>query len=82
LERVQRYLGHGARSEALDVVRQIEAGLKGLRAMGAAEQRRLKQAPEFAGYIHANADYVVNYGDRYRNGEWISTAFVQSTLNE
>jgi hypothetical protein len=82
LERVQRYLGHGAWFEALDVVRQIEAGLKGLRAMGAAEQRRLKQAPEFAGYIRANTDYVVNYGDRYRNGEWISTAFVESMVNE
>ena len=26
--------------------------------------------------------YLVNYGDRYRNGETISTAFVESTVNE
>jgi hypothetical protein len=26
--------------------------------------------------------YIVNYGDRYRNGETISTAFVESTVNE
>ncbi len=37
---------------------------------------------EFNGYITANEDYVVNYGDRYRNGETISTAFVESTVNE
>jgi hypothetical protein len=29
-----------------------------------------------------NENYIVNYGDRYRNGETISTAFVESTVNE
>ncbi len=37
---------------------------------------------EFNGYIIANENYIVNYGDRYRNGETISTAFVESTVNE
>jgi hypothetical protein len=37
---------------------------------------------EFNGYITANENYIVNYGDCYRNGETISTAFVESTVNE
>jgi hypothetical protein len=32
--------------------------------------------------LRANENYIVNYGDRYRNGETISTAFVESTVNE
>jgi hypothetical protein len=79
---VQWYLGHGAWFSALEVVRRIESGLKGLSAMGAADQRLLKQLPGCDRYICANGDYVVNYGDRYRNGERIATAFVESTVNE
>ena len=42
----------------------------------------LQAVREFNGYITANENYIVNYGDRYRNGETISTAFVESTVNE
>jgi hypothetical protein len=42
----------------------------------------LQAVREFNGYITANENYIVNYGDRYRNGEIISTAFVESTVNE
>jgi hypothetical protein len=42
----------------------------------------LQAVREFNGYITANENYIVNYGDRYRNGEVISTAFVESTVNE
>jgi hypothetical protein len=37
---------------------------------------------EFKGYIKANQQYIVNYGDRYRNDETISSSFVESTVNE
>ena len=37
---------------------------------------------DFKGYIRANESYLVNYGDRYRNKETISSAFVESTVNE
>jgi hypothetical protein len=36
---------------------------------------------EFAVYITENADSIINYGERYRAGERISTAFVESTVN-
>jgi hypothetical protein len=32
--------------------------------------------------IVANKPFIPNYGDRYRNGETISTAFVESAVNQ
>jgi hypothetical protein len=36
---------------------------------------------EFKTYIENNADFIVNYGERYRAGERISTAFTESAVN-
>jgi hypothetical protein len=38
--------------------------------------------PGFQGYIAANKPFIPNYGDRYRHGETISTAFAESTVNQ
>ena len=40
-----------------------------------------KYASEFSTYITNNSAYVVNYAERYRYGETISTSFVESTVN-
>lgn len=37
---------------------------------------------EFETYISNNAQYIANYGDRYHNGERISSSFVESTVNQ
>ena len=37
---------------------------------------------EFNGYTEANRPFIPNYGDRYHYGEAITTAFVESTVNE
>ena len=37
---------------------------------------------EFGTYITANRPFIPNYGDRYRHGETISTAFVESAINQ
>jgi hypothetical protein len=37
---------------------------------------------EFGGYIRANASCIRNHGERYRAGEAISSAFVESTVNQ
>jgi hypothetical protein len=43
---------------------------------------RLKKAVrKFRTYIENNRAFIPNYGKRYRNGETISTAFVESTVN-
>ncbi len=36
---------------------------------------------EFITYIANNQAFIPNYGDRYRYGEMISTAFAESTVN-
>lgn len=33
-------------------------------------------------YISRNRSFIPNYGERYRYGEAISTAFVESTVNQ
>ena len=37
---------------------------------------------EFATYVDNNAGAIVNYGERYRCGERISTGFVESAVNQ
>jgi len=37
---------------------------------------------EFQTYIRNNQESIPNYGERYRQGETISTAFVESTINQ
>jgi hypothetical protein len=37
---------------------------------------------EFETYISKNGQYIPNYGERYRNGERISSSFVESTVNQ
>jgi len=32
-------------------------------------------------YIRNNREFIPNFGERYRQGETISTAFVESTIN-
>ncbi len=47
-----------------------------------ARSRMLKYVRELETYIANNARYIVNYGERYHNGERISTGFVESTINQ
>jgi hypothetical protein len=42
----------------------------------------LKAVTEFGGYIRANGAWIPNYGERYRAGETISSAFVESAVNQ
>ena len=37
---------------------------------------------EFATCIDNNSDAIVNYGERYRCGERLSTGFVESAVNQ
>ncbi|MEQ8189762.1 MAG: ISKra4 family transposase [Candidatus Eremiobacterota bacterium] len=45
-------------------------------------QKLQKAVSEFHVYIENNRDFIPNYQDRYHYGECISTAFVESTVNE
>jgi hypothetical protein len=82
LERVKWYLWHGNVFKALQQLRWLEDDVASLAEQSAAGKKLAKAVREFHGYIEANQAFIVNYGDRYRNGERISSAFAESTVNE
>ena len=45
-------------------------------------RKLLKAVEEFSTYIERNRGFIPNYGERYRNGERISTGFVESAINQ
>ncbi len=82
LERVKWFLWHGNAPRALEVLDDLEADLEVLPAPGERGGKLLKTMREFLGYIAINRAYIPNYGDRYRHGELISTAFAGSAINQ
>jgi len=81
LERLKRYLWHGNVFLALQTIRYLQLDLDS--AEPSPEQRKLSKAvAEFDGYIRANGAWIPNFGERWRSGETISSAFVESTVNQ
>ncbi len=44
-------------------------------------RKMVKALGEFKTYISNNEEFVPNFGERRRNDEMVSTAFVESTVN-
>ena len=92
VESVKHYLWHGNSVKALERLRDVaddlecwdedEDGEKQVQAGSQAAMRMLKYVWELETYIINNAPYIVNYGERYRNGERISTSFTESAVNQ
>jgi hypothetical protein len=40
----------------------------------------MKGVEELHSYVRQNRQFIPNYGERYRNGELISSGFVESTV--
>lgn len=53
-----------------------------IRAHSAAAEKLAAGLTEFEIYIRNNREFIPNFGERYRQGETISTAFVESTINQ
>jgi hypothetical protein len=83
LERIKWFLWHGNVFKALPLLRSVESDLEDEEyTSGDATARKLYKAVcEFTTYIENNRTFIPNYGERYRNGERISTSFVESTVN-
>jgi hypothetical protein len=90
LERVKWFLWHGNLFRADETLTDLMFEID-----GAMEEDREAQRPahvvlkkleraleEFGTYIDNNASGIVNYGERHRCGERISTGFVESTINQ
>jgi len=82
LERVKWYLWHGNVFRALQVLEGVQWELEDLDDEVRASRKLARAVAEFHGYITANESFIPNYGDRHRYGEVISTAFVESTVNQ
>ena len=81
LERLKWNLWHGNVHKALQIVDDLEFALD-IEDHGQEQRKLLKVVREFGTYISANRTFIPNYGDRYRHGETISTAFVESAINQ
>ena len=90
LERVKWFLWHGNVTDAGETLSALidevdsargedkEAG----RPVHAVLKKLSRALDEFDTYIAGNANAIVNYAERYRCGERISTGFVESTINQ
>jgi len=81
LERVKWFLWHGNVYRALEVIEDLDSQLESIEGSSEKQRKLLKAVREFGNYITANQSFIPNYGDRYRHGETISTAFVESAVN-
>lgn len=86
LERIKWFLWHGNAHKALQLLGDLEFDLEGCeldQSSKAMSYRKVyKGVLEFKGYIESNQRHIVNYGDRYRNGERISSSVAESTVNQ
>jgi hypothetical protein len=46
------------------------------------EARLLARLEEYIGYLENNQNFILNYGDRNRHGEPITSSFVESAVNQ
>jgi hypothetical protein len=81
LERIKWKLWHGNTTGAQQVIEDFEADLFGLESDYPNLRKFVTAAREFAAYIASNTASLINYGERYRSGERISSAFVEATVN-
>jgi hypothetical protein len=80
LERVKHYLCHGNIEKALECVGLLLFDLEAHRFPVAVKLER--GVTEFDTYIRNNQKFIPNFGERYCQGDTISTAFVESTINQ
>ena len=81
LGRLKWRLWHGDIHRALEEVGDLEDDVDGLELAYPHLGRFKRAAREFAVYIGENAGSIIDYGERHRAGERISSAFVESTVN-
>jgi len=81
LDSVKWYLWHGNVFRALEIVEGIGFDLDP-EAKNNSESKLMDALEDFDTYIRNNSALIPDYSDRYHYNEVISTAFVESTVNE
>ena len=82
VESVKHLLWHGNSEEALERLGNLFMELSLIQACSAAAKKVADSVTEFETYIRNNREFIPNFGERRRQGEPISTAFVESTINQ
>ncbi|OJX14396.1 MAG: hypothetical protein BGO77_02790 [Caedibacter sp. 37-49] len=90
LERVKWCVWHGNVFKALKKLESLGFTLEDLiyeedlvqKSEDSKEYKLWKAVDELQEYLKVNSPFIPNYGERYRYGEHISTAFAESTVNE
>jgi Rad3-related DNA helicase len=82
VESVKHLLWHGNVAEALERLADLLLDLDMIGKRSAAAEKLAVGLAEFETYIRTNQESIPNFGERYRQGETISTAFVESTINQ
>ena len=82
LESIKWYLWHGNVFEALEHIGYMEMEADGEIITGACAGKLRKALDELHTYIERNQAMIPNYGERWRSGEAISSAFVESAVNQ
>ena len=87
LERIKWLLWNGHASAAIEAVKDMEIDIECAADEDAEELppplHKLRNAvADFRTYLGNNAGMIVDYGERYRAGERISTGFVESAINQ
>jgi hypothetical protein len=82
IERLKWSLWHGQVDKALGKIDDLESAIAPFNEAYARFPRLVKALSTLRTYIVNNRHLIPNYGERYHNGEAISTGFVESTVNE
>jgi hypothetical protein len=82
LDRIKHFLWHGNTFQALQRLEGLLLDLEFPEIPSELTQKVAKAVGEFEAYIRHNEEFIPNFGERRRNGEMISTAFVESTVNQ
>ncbi len=81
-ESIKRHLWHGDVFKVLRRIDNQEADLEGEVIMGASSEKLRVTLQEFQTYIENNQQWIPNYGELWRAGEAMSTAFVESAADQ
>lgn len=81
-ESIKPLLWHGNVDEALERLTNQLTDLELVGIPSAPAEKLAAGIAEFETYIRNNQESIPNYGERYRHGETISTAFVEPTINQ
>jgi hypothetical protein len=79
---IKHLLWHGNVDEALDRVDNLFMDLDLISRQSAPADKLAVGISDLRTYIRNNRGSIPNYGERYRQGETISTAYVESTINQ